>query len=283
MADAESLTHAFMRSHPAEAARVLEAVSAPEAAALLARVPARLGAPVLGAMLPGSAARCLEALAEERALEVLGGQATQPLVAVLRQVPEPGRSRLIAGLPTAAGLASKLLLGFAEEAVGAWTDSDVIALPAPTAAHAALERVRHAEAVVLRVFVTGEARRLEGWVPIAALLRAPDSATLGSLMTRPEAVLAANAPLTGALAHPGWERASALPVVEPGNRLIGVLTRDALTRALRSVARPAGGATGESLLGILALGYWEMLSGIVEAAATLLPRIEAVAEAKDER
>jgi magnesium transporter len=283
MADAESLTHAFLRSHVAQAGRVLEAVPAAQAAALFARAPARLGAPVLAAMLPGAAARCIEALEDERAMELLGGMAAQPLVAVLRQLPEPRRSRLMAGLPTAAGLASKLLLGFAEDTVGACTDSDVIALAPETPARDALERVRRAEASVLRVFVVASEQRLRGWVPLAALLRAPEAARLESLMSRPEAMLPASAPLRGALAHPAWERAAALPVVGAGNRLIGVLTRDALTRALRAAAPPGRAAAGDSLAGILALGYWEMLSAIVEAASTLLPRVRPLEEFGHER
>jgi Mg/Co/Ni transporter MgtE len=282
MADAETLSQAFMRAHPAEAARVLEVLAPAEAAALLARVPARLAAPVFAAMLPNAAARALGGLEDEQALALLGDLGTQPLVAVLRHVAEPRRSRLTAGLPTAAALASKLLLGYVEDAVGAWTDPDVLALPGATHAADALERVRHAEATVQRVFVTAAGGRLEGWVPLRALLRAPATASLASIMTRPEAVLSAQTPLAGAAAHPGWERTSALPVLEAGERLVGVLTRDALTRALGRTARPLRGAAENTLAGMLARGYWDALSGGAEAMATLLPAVGPVAGKRDE-
>jgi len=283
MADAETLSHAFMRAHPAAAARVLDALPPAEASALLARVPARLAAPVLAAMLPGAAARSLAAVEDERALELLGELRTQPMVAVLRHVAEPRRSRLIAGLPTAASLASQLLLGYVEDSVGAWTDPDVLALPGATRAAEALERVRQIEATVQRVFVTGSGGRLEGWVPLPALLRAPEGATLASIMHRPEAVISAQTPLAGALAHPGWERTSLLAVLEAGERLVGVLTRDALTRALGRRARPARAAPGETLAGMLALGYWDTLSGGAEAMVTLLPGVQALGRKPDER
>jgi hypothetical protein len=89
-------------------------------------------------------------------------------------------------------------------------------------------------------------------------------------------VLAAATPLTGAAAHPGWQRTSVLAVVETSGRLLGALTRDALERALGRAhdgARPAG---EETLLGVLARGYWEGLSGITEAAATLLPPAQRI-------
>lgn len=283
MADAETLSLAFLRSHPAEAARVLEALPPAAAAELLARVPARLAAPVLSAMRPNAAARSLAGLDDEQALALLGELGTQPVVAVLRNVAEPRRGQLIAGLPTAAGLASKLLLGYVEDAVGAWADPDVLALAGATRAAEALERVRHTEATVQRVFVTGAGGRLEGWVPLPTLLRAPEGATLASIMQRPEAVISAQTPLAGALRHPGWERASLLPVLEAGERLVGVLTRDALTRALGRSARAARAAPGDTLAGMMALGYWNALSGGAEAMVTLLPKVEAVGRKVDGR
>lgn len=283
MADAETLSLAFMRAHPAQAARVLEALAPAAAAALLARVPARLGAPVLAAMLPNAAARALSGLQEEHALALLGELRTQPVVAVLRHVAEPRRARLIAGLPTGAALASQLLLGYSEDAVGAWTDPDVLALPGTTSAADALERVRHMEGIVQRVFVTSGDGRLEGWVPLPALLRASAGAGLASIMSRPEAVLTAQTPLAGAVGHPGWERSSLLPVVESGGRLLGVFTRDALARASRRRSRPGATNPGGSLAGMLLRGYWDALSGGAEAMATLLPTVGPVGAERDER
>jgi len=276
MADAETLSHAFMRAHPVAAAHVLDALPPAEASALLARVPARLAAPVLTAMMPAAAARSLGAVDEERALELLGELRTQPMVAVLRHTGEPRRSRLIAGLPTTAGLAAQLLLGYVEDAVGAWTNPDVLSLPAESRAADALERMRHASLDAQHVFVTGAGGRLEGWVPLPVLLRTPPGASLASILQRPEAVLAAQTPLAVAANHAGWEGASTLPVVESGERLVGALTHEALTRAVRRVQRLQRAEPPETLGGMLARGYWDALSGSAEAMATLLPAVAPV-------
>jgi magnesium transporter len=271
------LSLAFMRGHPAQAARVLEALPADQAAPLFDRAPARLGAAVLAAMLPNRAAGCIAALADGRVLELLAPMGTQPKVALLRQLPEPRRRRLIAGLPTAAALASTLLLGYGEDTLGAWADPDVVVLGGQTRAGAALERLGADPPAHPLVFVADPERRLVGCVGLAALLHAPAAATLASLMQRPPDTLAANAPLAGATGHPGWEQASLLPVLEPGRQLVGVLTRDALARALRrmppSGAAAAGGSTG--LAALLARGYWQALSGLMDSGLTLLPRVSA--------
>ncbi len=283
MADAESLTYAFMRAHPAEAAQVLEAVVAAEAAALLARAPAHTGAGVLAAMLPASAARAVAALDDERATELVGALGAQSAVALLRHIGEPRRSQLIAGLPTAAALASRLLLGYPEDSVGAWADPHVVAAAPETPASDALERVRGTDSAHEGVFVVDAGQRLLGWLPLALLLRAPQGTALEALMSRPDAVLAASTPLAGAAAHPGWRRSSLLPVVEPGDRLLGALTRDALERALGRAPGRSSAAGEDTLLGLLARSYWDGLSGIAEAAATLLPPARRVSGADDER
>jgi Mg/Co/Ni transporter MgtE len=198
------------------------------------------------------------------------------MVALLRHTSEPRRSRLIAGLPTTAALAAQLLLGYVEDAVGAWSDPDVVALPGETRAADALERVRHASLDAQRVFVTGTGGRLDGWAPLPALLRAPPGSSLASIMQRPEAVLAAQTPLAVAANHAGWEDASILPVVVSGERLVGALTHEALTRAVRRVQRLQRAEPPDTLAGMLARGYWDALSGSAEAMATLLPAVAPV-------
>jgi CBS domain-containing protein len=110
-------------------------------------------------------------------------------------------------------------------------------------------------------------------IDLAALLRAPDGATLVTLAQRPVALLAANAPLAGTQAHPGWLQSSALPVVERGDKLVGVMTRDALARAVRRTAAPDTAPGSEPLRAVFAQGYWLALSGMVEASLGLLPRV----------
>ncbi len=280
MADVDrdsALSLAFMRGHPAAAARVLEGLPAAAAGALFERVPARVCADVLGAMLPRQAAACIAGLGDARILELLAPLGTQGTVALLRHFPEARRRILIAGLPTGAALASALLLGYTEDTLGAWADPDVVTLPADTTAAAALESLRQAGSPHPLVFVVTAARQLGGVVAWQTLAQAPAAATLATLMRRPPAVLPAHAPLAGAAAHPGWELASALPVIEPGERLVGVMTRDALARALRESAPAARVASAPTTLpSQLAAGYWLALSGLVESALTLLPRVPPV-------
>jgi hypothetical protein len=127
------------------------------------------------------------------------------------------------------------------------------------------------------IFVASADRRLQGTVSLAELLRAPDNATLGSLAQMPQQVLSAQTPLAGAEDHPAWSQASLLPVLESGQRLVGVLSHDALRRAQR-MATPAtpAAAAAATLPALLAQSYWQSLSGLIDAGLALLPRVGAV-------
>jgi magnesium transporter len=274
-ARAQALSLAFMRNHPARAARVLESLPAAQATALFQRAPARLAAAVLAAMLPAWAARCVAPLDDVRVLELLAPMGTQAAVAVLRQLPDGRRQALAGGLPAAVVLASTLLLGYAQDTLGAWADPDVVMLPATTRATEALRQVRTAAAHPL-VFVTEADQRLMGLVPLTRLLQAPDAATLATLMQRPPTTLAAHAPLAATAGHPGWAESSMLPVVAPGDRLLGVMTHDALQRALRQAgptATDGDGPAEQPLAVALVHGYWQALSGVMALALGLLPRV----------
>jgi magnesium transporter len=276
MAESDTLTLAFLTAHPLEAARVLERLPGAETAALFERVPARTGARALTAMLPTVAAQVVGGLDDAIALALLTAAGTQGTVAVLRHIADPRRTRLIEALPTTTAVASRLLLGYPEDAVGAWVDPAVMTMAPAADAGTALQRLRSDEGIRgAHAYVVDAEQRLAGVVDLQVLLRAPAGAALGTLMRPVPAVLSAVAPVVNVSDHPGWEDAAEVPVVERGARFIGVLRRAALTHALaRSMSVPA--ADEVTVMGLLARGYWVAVAGLAEAGLVLMPRVERV-------
>jgi len=233
MAEAERLTLAYVEAHPGDAARVLERLPTAQATAFFASLPARALAPAFGAMLPIAAGRVLAGLPDAETVELLAALGTQPALSVLRHVPEARRAQLVAELPTTTAIASRLLLGYPDDSVGAWTDPEVVALPGDAAVEEALVRVRALSATrVEEIYTVGMGERLLGSVELATLLRGPAHAALETITRKPPAVLPAASPLAGAATHRGWQHAAGLPVVEASERLIGVLRRATLLHAL---------------------------------------------------
>lgn len=270
---ADTLTLAFLNAHPDRAARVLERLAGADAAELFVRIPARSGGPVLAAMLPPSAARVLAALQDTTAQALLTACGAQAAVAILRHVGEPLRTRLIEGLPTIIALASRLLLGALEDSIGGWIDPDIVVVPTDGTVGDALIRVRRgAETEATQLYVVDPSQRLVGVVELAALLRAAETTAIATLMRVPPAVLGAAMPLASAVADPGWDDAAVLPVVERGDRLLGVLRRSALRRALAQTRGRGDIEVGDaSVLGVLARGYWDAVSGLAETGLAMLP------------
>lgn len=280
MADPAALTFAFMRSHPADAARVLEGAAVTEIVELLARVPARIGSGVVAEMLPRSAADVLSAMPEERAFEFLANLDAQRAVAILRHVASEQRTRYLTAMPTATALTAKLLLEFIDDAVGSCMNPDIVALTDTVAVDVALDRVRGTQATVDRIYVVDDTRHLLGFAPLTALLRAPPGARLESLAQPSQARLPAHTPLAGARAHPGWQSASSLPVVDSQGRLLGEISRDALERAAQRM-RPSE-QMDTSLVAVVAHGYWQSLSGILELLTSLLPASRPIGPPRNE-
>lgn len=278
MADSYALGLTFLEAHPGEAARVLETLPTHEASELFAAVPARLGANTLAAMLPTAAARILSDLPESAAIALAAAASTQSLVAMLRHVDPALRARVLAGVPAAAAVTVRMLLGFPDDTVGAWTDTGIVTVTASAAVGTALEQARAATDTELdRVFVVDAEQHLIGWIGLQGLLRADARALAGSLARPVAGVLSAIMPMASARTLAHWERVQMLPVVDRDQRLIGVLRRSALTRALRARIRGAAQAEhAESVTGALAGSYWHIVSGLSSATLSLLPSVKRV-------
>jgi magnesium transporter len=278
MADSRDLALAFLQAHAAEAARVLESLPTSEASALFASIGPASGAAAMAAMLPTAAARILAQMPEGDAGALLNTSGTQSAVAVLRHMPATMRGRVLAGMPPASALAAQMLLGFPDDTVGAWMDSAVVAVPASFDVHAALAHLRTAPDTELdHIFVVDTEQHLHGCIGLHALLRADERAMLSGLIRPVATTLSVMMPIASARTSSLWEKSHALPVIDHDQRLIGVLRRTTLTRALRSRHRGAAeAASSGSVAGALAGSYWDVVSGLSTASLGLLPTVKRV-------
>lgn len=272
MASSDDFSFAFLEAHPVDAARVLERLLPQATAALLAAAPARIAAPVLEQMLAPSAARVIESLDDVTASGVLRSMGSQAAVVLLRHVPESRRERLLEPLSAVTAISLRLLLGYPEDSVGAWMDPQVLAMPGDARVSEAIRRVGLSDTgAVEDVYVLGEDQRLQGVVGLIDLLRADPYAPLRQVMRPPIDSLPAQALLATAQDHRGWSERRTLPVVERGERLVGVLRYATVQQALGRVELPAQGEAGSDALAALAGAYWFGVSSLIEAVVAMLP------------
>lgn len=283
MTDRRSLSLVYVEQHPAEAARVLETLSPSDCADWLTGIPTRIAAPVARQMLPLFAARAMDRLADDRAAGLLRAMGPQAGVAVLRQLPTPRADALLALLPGTAAVTFRVLLGYPENTVGAWTDPHALALPPQLSVDAALDRLRDGEQLQDALYIADRDQRLIGMVSLVSLLRADRDAPLRRLMVPVPVTVPAQSLIRSLRDHPGWRAARALPVVERGERFAGVLWQTALVQALQPDDEAPVPARPADAVSLLASGYWSGVAELIDVLVSWLPDARSVQPRGDGR
>lgn len=282
MREARCLSETFVASHPAEAARVMEALPAAESAAYLSTLPVRLAAAIVRHLAPPYAALCAETM-DPRTLtalsEVLG---PQPTAALLQHLPPNAQAQALDRLPVGVAVAARLLIGYPQETAGAWMDPWPLALAAETAAGDALDQLkRYQGATEDVVFVVEEEKRVIGVVTAARLLRSSPRESLSRIMLRPAPSISALTSLAAAREHAGWLEAAVLAVVERQDRLVGALRRQTLAAALPKLRNEASSAATGGTLGVVSSAYWQSVAALAQLAVSLLPKVAPLDRKED--
>jgi magnesium transporter len=275
------LSRAFVESHTAEAARVLEALPPGDTAGFLAELAPQLAASLLRHMSPPYSAKLFEALGDERAAGLYRVAGPQAAAQVLQQFSHERQAQLLALLPVGMAVAIRLLIGYPAGTCGGCMNPWPLTLMRDTSAAEALAQVRAFEGEIGDcVFVTDDQRRLQGVTALDALVRAAPATPLEALMVPPEHTVSALAMTAAVAGNPGWDFFHVLPVVERENRLVGALHRHALAASAAPRApQAAGGAEG------VAGAYWQTISVLAQVVVGALPAVPPLEppRRKDER
>jgi magnesium transporter len=268
------LSAAFVKAHPAEAARVLEGLAPDDTAAFVAALDAKLAAAALQHLGVAYCAKVLQHLDDEQAAERIRTMSSQAAARLLHNL-APGRQvQLLGRLPVASAVALRLLIGYTKGTCGACMDPAPLVLsPEMTVAEAIEQARRHEQEHGDCVFVADAQRHLIGVVALGDLLRAAPGEPLSAVMRRPEHMVSALASASMAAAHPGWDVFRLLPVVERENRLVGGLHRRALVQELGETAVRSGPGLANGVTGT----YWSTVSVLAQVVVGSLPPVSPVA------
>lgn len=282
MPEINGLSTVFAQSHPAEAARVLEALPAPDTAEFIAALEPRLAAPILRQMGPPYAARVVTLFEESHVVDVIQLMGPQAAARLVQQLTHEQQLQLLARLPAGTSIAIRLLVGYPRGTCGAYMDPWPLALEPEMTASDALEEIRKFDGELGDcLFVSNGQRRLSGVLSLGDLLRAAPREPLRAIMRPAVHRVSALASARVVADHPGWDEFHALPVTERENRLVGALHRRALSAAL---AAPAARSQPNVASGVFA-AYWQVVAALTEVAVGALPPVPPVAEERknDER
>jgi magnesium transporter len=285
MVNVEDLTLYFLDNHPADAARVLQNVAPANGAALLDSVPIRLAVPVIRNLLPSYAARCFSQMDNERVSAIIRDLGPQQGSIILRHLSERQQESILGLLPTGTGLRLRLLLGYADNSVGAWMNPNALTFNTSTLVEDAVIHVRESgEAIINYVFVVDSEQRLQGIVRIANLIQANGKVPLMRIMERPAASVMARSPLASVHGHAGWNDFHELPVVERGNRFVGILPYS-VTSQIQQTSAPVQtsmAGTASELVNVFLIGMFGILQNVLATGTDTSPSFIGREEKKNE-
>jgi len=263
------LLDAFVTTHPAEVARVLESMPASDAAEVMTDLAIDVLPTLLPWLIPSSAGSALELVAVERASRALSATPRDVAATILRAMGSAHRSRIMESLRPEERKAIKRLLRYSEGTAGALMDPEVLAVPESSSAGDALERLRRSpQRALYYVYVVSADQKLVGVVTIRELMGARPDQLLGLIAVRPVESLPARAAWESVVTHPAWKRVHALPVVEIDGRFLGVVRyksiRELEERLVETRLEDHGARTGAALGELYGLG----LRGLLDWAAS---------------
>lgn len=226
----QQVEEAVRRLHPADAAEVLDVLEEDD---LRARLFGHLEIPQAAAVLTlvgdHTREKLLETLPEQRLRAIVATLQSDDAADLLAELPRGKVERLLQSIPPRISADVRDLMRYDEESAGGIMQREFIAADSRATVQDAIEAVRRRASDVpdiLDVYVTDEAQRLLGIVPLRMLILASPNATLESIMQRE--------PMTARTAMDQEEVASlfskydlvAIPVIDADGRIVGRITVD---------------------------------------------------------
>ncbi len=229
-----ALATRFVEMHPAEAAGIAESWDADSFLQLVSDLDPKSGATVLEHSLPSAGAGVLAALDRDIAADRLTRMDPSSAVVLLGRIADEQRQDLLAAMPPRFAKEARELLAYPPDTAGSLMDRDVLTFRADTPAGHVLERHRTAklrrEANVVIVDASG---RLSGVAHIGDIALAEPDAPVSSGMRRGPSGFARDLQTREDIVEElARLSVTSLPVVDAGDRVVGIIRQEALVRAV---------------------------------------------------
>ena len=238
-------THAAARLPTHDLARLLDILGSEAAAELIEILPLSQAAAAIEEVEPRAAAEILEELSSDDRADVLG------------EVFEDDRQAILAVSEIDTAREVRALLAFDADTAGGLMRTEYVSLRSDQTVSAAIDQIRreadaYAGYAVQYLYAVDLRGKLEGVVPLRALLLARSDARLADLMVRDPVVFRVDDPLEALGQVFRKQGFLGAPVIDPDGLLVGVVERTAVHDAAIDVAesdhmKSLGIASGEEL------------------------------------
>ena len=224
------------RLHPAEIADIIEELAPAEREAVLEGLDDEVAAEALEEVNPRLQVSIVSALDSDKAADIVEEMDPDAAADLLADLPPETSEEILEEMEPEEREEVSELLEFAENTAAGRMTTDFVALPASARAGEAVQGLRQFEGdveTVSHIYVLDPQGKLAGMVPLLRLLLAQPGTALAGLITR-----VVSCPLTASDREVTdlFDKYNllALPVVDAGGRMVGVITADDVITMLRS-------------------------------------------------
>jgi CBS domain-containing protein len=218
--------------HPAQIADLVEAASHPEGEEIIQAVGERdreLEADVFEELDEQHQLEFIEERSDADVASVLSRMAPDDAADLVAELPGERREGVLRLLPAGQRTKLRTLLGYDPAQAGGLMSTEFICLYRQATVEEARDRVRTSainENLLTSVYVMDSQRRLEGSIPLAALLRGDEDEALIEIVKRDVPRLAADADFEEVARLMADYNLTSAPVVDEQQQMIGVITVD---------------------------------------------------------
>ena len=222
--------------HPADLADIVEELAPKERQAIFTDLDNATAAEALSEVDPKLQVSIVESMDMARAADIVEEMSPDAAADLLADLSEETTSELLQDMPREDAKELGELLEFSENSAGGLMTTDSVAVPAAATVEEArqfLAGLPELPENFSTIFLVDQFGRLVGSVPVAKLLIASPGQKLLDLTMEPLLSVQVEAPERDVIDLVDKYNLLALPVVNEGNRLVGVITVDDIIRVLR--------------------------------------------------
>jgi magnesium transporter len=252
----DELLAVLQEMHPTDAAAVVSALAPDEVAQVLAVLPLELERDVFGYLEPEVQEQYVLGSGRERVQNVLVSMLSDDRAEFLDRFDERVRHQLIPLLPNAAREDLLRREKFADDQVGAFLSTDYAVLNPALSARTAIAELRRqapSKETIYYSYVVDRKGLLVGFVSLRDLILAPDDQPVGEVMKTEVVSIRPTADQEEAAKVIRDYDLIALPVVDEGGRLVGIVTHDDAIDIVQEEAKEdlekMAGITGHAVQG----------------------------------
>ncbi len=225
------LIEKFIRDHPSAAIHAIEKLKDEEVAAFIDNIHFELTVQIMSQMHSYKAAKCLELIDSQLAVQLLEKMDVHAGELLLRQCSKDFCNNMLNALPAkpAAYCGKHLLTRI--NSVGAYMKPMILGLRKKNSVEEAIATVKQEkERLSSQIYVVDGQGKLEGIVKIHDLLTEENTTKLSSIMIVDIPKFFADTNIESVANHPGWYEFQDIPVIDSSERLIGSLNIKSLRK-----------------------------------------------------